>query len=1172
MSQLVDVPARGHQKVAIDIDFASQTIIGRTDITVNPIDSNLQKIVLDCYQAEIHSVYVNGDLTKFSYSDALKKLRIDEPNSTVNQHHQLNLQYEALMNDLGGINIFLSKPPGDELRPLIVSIDFSVHQPIFGITFVGIDPVDHRYPHVFTNNSIIPYSTCSWLPCVDGIWERSTWEFEITLPKTLSSLMHREKTQPSDLNNGANGVDGHDDNYENNRFDHQFNLSNEPDLLEDHDIEVICCGDLLDQVTHPKDMRKKTVYFSVTTPVAPNYIAFAAGPFKHINLTDFREPEDDDAMGSSAIDITGYYLPKYAEEVENTCVFLYKAMDFFVREYGSYPFNSFKLCFVDETNFPIISTPSLVISSNSILYPKDSLDQIYDSTKTLTWALASQWIGVYLIPKAWSDLWLIYGLSYYICGLFLKKLMGNNDYRFRLKKQVYRLLELDIGKPPISQRNINIPIDPNTLDFIALKSPLVIHILERRLTKTGGSLGMSRVIPKLLLQVMSGDMLNGCLSTSHFLKTCEKASHMRLDVFAQQWIYGYGYPIFRVVQRFNRKKMIIEMGIDQVQTKEAPRAPMSDKNFLSDAIRHLNNESIPTGLPVFSGPMTIRIHEADGTPYEHVVELKDSFTKLDIQYNTKYKRISRNRSTKNVKRDGDHNGDDSDYVIRSLGDVLQSDEDIERWHLYDYTKEEEDTMATEAFEWIRVDADFEWICDLRVRQPEHMYVSQLQQDRDVVAQLETIRHFTSESFTVSQQVSTVLLRTLLDNRYYYGIRQEAARALARCAIPELDWVGYYHLRMAYLEKFCFKDSTIPKSNDFSNITEYYVKCAMLESFPNIRDRKGVTPSSVKKLLLDLLCYNDNANNEFSDAYFICLLIDSLVEGLIPRGETVQYAFSDPEHMEFVNQVINEIDRYMRIDACMPSFKNIITCKSLKAKLRLAQTFHLEFGPKELLPYTQEGNYVLVRCIAFNLMLQAGALKYTPLIKYIFYILTNDLSPVVRRSLLYSVQDGLGALARGGTKSDVASEDLIVEEDITKAVEKRIDITSRASISGAIEALRNDLGQNHDFATEIWNAINNPKSDLLTKRNLLMICRVLYKAKSSLLVTLKIPSLIPRLRAIHLGKGKIVIKKAPLKQITSKTKEKSTSPTPPSITINPIKPKGPTLKIKLTNLRSTPPSH
>ena len=40
--------------------------------------------------------------------------------------------------------------------------------------------------------------------------------------------------------------------------------------------------------------------------------------------------------------------------------------------------------------------------------------------------------------------------------------------------------------------------------------------------------------------------------------------------------------------------------------------------------------------------MTIRIHEADGTPYEHVLDIRNSFKRYEVPFNTKYKRVRRN--------------------------------------------------------------------------------------------------------------------------------------------------------------------------------------------------------------------------------------------------------------------------------------------------------------------------------------------------------------------------------------------------------------------------------------------------------------------------------------------------------------------------------------------------
>ena len=145
--------------------------------------------------------------------------------------------------------------------------------------------------------------------------------------------------------------------------------------------------------------------------------------------------------------------------------------------------------------------------------------------------------------------------------------------------------------------------------------------------------------------------------------------------------------------------------------------------------------------------MTIRIHEADGTPYEHILDIKDSKTTFDIPYNTKYKRLKRSRRQR--ERTTAVPGVDSfgsvgeDALLYSLGDVLQSEEEVKEWKLADWSKEEEDRMGQESYEWIRMDADFEWICQMSVQMQSYMWVSQLQQDRDIVAQLEASL---SESF------------------------------------------------------------------------------------------------------------------------------------------------------------------------------------------------------------------------------------------------------------------------------------------------------------------------------------------------------------------------------------------------------------------------------------------
>jgi transcription initiation factor TFIID subunit 2 len=266
-------------------------------------------------------------------------------------------------------------------------------------------------------------------------------------------------------------------------------------------------------------------------------------------------------------------------------------MDHFVREYGSFPYSTFKLCFVDDAPQPVQASASITICSNNILYPAEIIDFLYSTTKQLIVALTSQWIGVNIVPKKWSDIWLTIGLSHYMGDIFLKKLMGNNEYRFRMKKAMERICAEDIGQRPLADPKMDAPLSDSTIDFISLKAPVVLFILNQRLTKPANSMGLQKVITKILLDGMSGDLVS--LSTSTFLRKCEKHGHMRLDTFANQYIFGTGVPRFQVSQRYNRKKMVIEVILKQLPMNQRPPRKLQKNTFVEDALAHLDKETPP---------------------------------------------------------------------------------------------------------------------------------------------------------------------------------------------------------------------------------------------------------------------------------------------------------------------------------------------------------------------------------------------------------------------------------------------------------------------------------------------------------------------------------------------------------------------------------------------------
>jgi transcription initiation factor TFIID subunit 2 len=319
----------------------------------------------------------------------------------------------------------------------------------------------------------------------------------------------------------------------------------------------------------------------------------------------------------------------------------------------------------------------------------------------LVHALASQWVGVNVIPKEARDMWAITGVSGFMRDTFMRKLAGNNEYRYQQKLASEQVFEQDVERYSIHQLGAQLDIDPSEYDFMALKSAVVLFILDRRLTKASGAAGVGRIITRLLLNAKTGDLQNGELSTDWFHRLCEKLGHTKLDAFFRQWVYGAGCPLFKVNQRFNKKKLVVEMNIYQTQRERKIKPELQPSNFMREAKEQVSEE---------------------------------------IPYNTKYKRLKRSKRAKEramATNGTDFGGEaENDVLLYCLGDVLQSEDEVKDWRLVDWGKEEEDRMGQESYEWIRMDADFEWIGKIDLIMPIYMYVSQLQQDRDVVAQYE----------------------------------------------------------------------------------------------------------------------------------------------------------------------------------------------------------------------------------------------------------------------------------------------------------------------------------------------------------------------------------------------------------------------------------------------------
>ncbi|KAF8910047.1 TATA-binding protein associated factor Taf2 [Gymnopilus junonius] len=1052
------------QREYIRRDF-SGALWGYTEITIIPNSSELKTIHLhsrQCSSNESQDCHRHPELKRKIYS-ALQEsdegeLSIAIPAEVAvkpSGHSSSGLSFanEVSTPEPQTPGFSQSHASMPEFSPIVIHITYSLRNPVDGFEFVlPSDSYPHRVPHAFTTPSS-PDSARCWVPCIDNLWEKCTWEFEFVVPRYLEERVDNDDDEPSDAS---------------------------PTI-------VVCSGDLVEQVAHPYNSNKTIFLFSQAVLTSAQHIAFAAGPFHLLSIPPDNSAEEP--TGSSQPLVYAFCLPGQEQLLNSSTACLRSAMTFYTSEYGSYPFGSYKVIFVDQLPTQRFDSATLSLVTTDLLHGDDALEQAVETRHALGHALACQWSGINIIPKSWSDLWLVNGLALYMTGLFMRKLFGNNDYRFRLKKDMQRVLDWDVGAmPPICQPQVLDPSDASTLPFINLKAPLVLHILDRRLGKSGTSLGLSRVLPKLFLSAISGELQNNALSTHTFLRTCRKVSGVDPRSFAEQWIYGSGCPSFGFSASFNRKKMAVEITMRQ----ECPAYAAMESNEVSKLLFK--------PIPFFEGQMTIRIHEADGTPYEHVLDIRSPFKRYEVPFNTKYKRVRRNtkrylarQAAAQAAAEGDAEAAEAmGMVDMGFGlEIWEKEQERENWKVADWTEEDEGVMSGATYEWIRMDADFEWIANIKFEQPDFMWVSQLQRDRDVVAQLEAVYALADKPTAI---VSSTLTKTVLVSNYYYRIRCEAASALVNCAIRKLDFLGLFHLFKLFL-RYCydpedpnqdlFSHKYVPKPNDFSDLSEYFVRKTLVTAISQVRFENGKTPSVVRQFFIDQLRYNDNTSNPYSDGFYISAVISAAACAnvstappergeLLPSETRPEYTAED---MDLVKQTRAEVDRYRSMDRLIASPHNVVTIAALEFYMMLGIANLVPSHPRIFFPYTREGNYTQVRIAAFDGLFLTK--WYAPqIMKYILSVMVHDSSRVVRRHVARNACYSLALLVQMGEMKSTSkeAESLLIEEDGNSQEKTRE--SKKSEMETMIKILRKDreVGKNEVLREFLMPIALNPDID------------------------------------------------------------------------------------------------
>ncbi|GMN57919.1 hypothetical protein TIFTF001_027031, partial [Ficus carica] len=623
------------------------------------------------------------------------------------------------------------------------------------------------------------------------------------------------------------------------------------------------CHNLL-QVLSKDDPPRKTYVYKLDVAVSAQWISLAVGPFEVL-------PDQQFCL------ISHMCLPANFSKLRNTVEFFHSAFSCY-KDYLSvnFPFESYKQVFVEPemavSSFSLGA--SMSIFSSQILFDEKIIDQTIDTRIKLAYALARQWFGVYITPEAPNDEWLLDGLAGFMTDLFIKKCLGNNEARYRRYKANCAVCRAD---------------DSGATALSSAASSKDLYGTQ--------SIGLYRKIRSwksvAILQMLEKQM--GPESFRKFRHFANKVGNLErpfLKEFFPRWVESCGCPVLRMGFSYNKRKNMVELAVLRGCTA------VPDSSAIVNSKPESDNRESDVGWP---GMMSIRVYEIDGT-FDHPVlpMAGDTWQLVEIQCHSKLAARRFQKPKKGSKPDGSDDNGDGTPALDMRSSSMES-----------------------PLLWMRADPEMEYLAEINFNQPIQMWINQLEKDKDVIAQAHAIAMLET-SPQLSFSIVSALNNFLNDSKAFWRVRIEAAFALANTASEETDWAGLLHLVKFYKSRRFDAEIGLPRPNDFHDFAEYFVLEAIPHAVAMVRAADRKSPREAVEFVLQLLKYNDNNGNPYSDAFWLAALIQSV--GELEFGQ---------QSIIFLSSLLKRIDRLLQFDRLMPSYNGILTVSCIRTLAHIA---------------------------------------------------------------------------------------------------------------------------------------------------------------------------------------------------------------------------------------------
>eukprot|EP00963_Diacronema_lutheri_P008892 scaffold776_cov347-Pavlova_lutheri.AAC.90 len=444
-------------------------------------------------------------------------------------------------------------------------------------------------------------------------------------------------------------------------------------LLTVEEGQVVVTGGLLRKMVKSVigNQQRRTYHFMQSCQTSSVALGMAVGRFgvladAHIQTITYLAPEEQ------------------LEQVKTTVKFLHAPFKLYEQFLSrKFPYDSLQVAFLpSEVGFigGIFAGAGFILASTDTLVDNKVAEAAIDARIDLTFALAQQWFGPmgWAVPGTAADAWITAGLADYLTDLFVTKSLGGFESQVRSSKRREAVLQADDGaSPPLCPKVVHPALASELLSPTKIRiwrAGAVLRMLQRKV----GQEAFRKLVCKFLQTAGPSETERQADGTSHasrsptvltstLTRECHKLCGMakaEVEAFFHRWIYSTGLPRIQAAFAYSKKKNFLEVAIKQEGSPSARAAAQA----AVDA----------GGALGFAGSITLRVAEVDGT-FDHVLSLAgEGFVLSTIQVHS---RVGSKRAGSKRKRAKDENdpfpdpADDLPYTVPVLWVDLDPEED-----------------------------------------------------------------------------------------------------------------------------------------------------------------------------------------------------------------------------------------------------------------------------------------------------------------------------------------------------------------------------------------------------------------------------------------------------------------------------------------------------------------